>query len=156
MSCAQVGKHWRRGSSRIICWTRRRWRSGCACVPQEALPPAGPPPPSHALSELCCCSVLVLLVCSPLANRSSVTHSQLIAWVKISKCFVPWRSYVSEPALETLVDLRAQFARMLADGGLLPRGAAQPGGWDDPAAPWNRHASRPAVVSTATRPAFED
>lgn len=62
------------------------------------------------------------------------------------------RSYLSEPALETLADLRAQFARMLADGGLvLPPAAhfsAAGGGWDDPTAPWNRYASRPAVVRT--------
>lgn len=60
-----------------------------------------------------------------------------------------------------LADMRGQFARMLADAGLVDRAAAatSPGGggggadgWDDTGAPWNRHAGRAAVVSVPLCP----
>lgn len=60
--------------------------------------------------------------------------------------------FLSEPTLEMLADMRGQFARMLADAGLVPREAAAGSGgggadgWDDAMASWNRHADSPAVV----------
>jgi hypothetical protein len=59
--------------------------------------------------------------------------------------------FLSEPTLEMLADMRSQFARMLADAGLVPPEAAAGSGgggdvWDDAAASWNRHADSPAVV----------
>lgn len=59
--------------------------------------------------------------------------------------------FLSEPTLEMLADMRGQFARMLADAGLVPPEAAAGSGgggdgWDDAAASWNRHADSPAVV----------
>lgn len=69
--------------------------------------------------------------------------------------------FLNEPTLEMLADMRAQFARMLSDAGLIPTEAAAlaanssngaADGWDASTAPWNRHADRPAVVSTAQHP----
>ena len=47
--------------------------------------------------------------------------------------------------------MAGQFARMLADARLVDAAAAASGsggapGWEDPNAPWNRYAARPAVV----------
>lgn len=51
-----------------------------------------------------------------------------------------------------MADVRLQFAAMLADARLVPGagGAGGRGAWaDDDAAPWNAHATKPAVVKAA-------
>ena len=64
---------------------------------------------------------------------------------------------LSHQALVALADMRSQFAGMLADAKLVPgapRGGGGGGGarsswFDDPDAPWNAHAAKPAVIKAA-------
>ncbi|KAL6770572.1 hypothetical protein ACKKBF_B31790 [Auxenochlorella protothecoides x Auxenochlorella symbiontica] len=62
------------------------------------------------------------------------------------------RRRLAPPTLRALGELRAQYAALLADLGWAPRSAARRdrATWlDDAAAPWNRHARKPAVVAAA-------
>ena len=59
------------------------------------------------------------------------------------------KHFLSEQTLDMLVDMRWQFACMLADIKLIggnPRSSKGPGWMDDPKQPFNAHASKQAVV----------
>ena len=60
------------------------------------------------------------------------------------------KHFLSEQTLEMLVDMRWQFACMLADSKLVEgssRGSRGHDWMDDPKQPFNAHAAKPAVVS---------
>ena len=99
------------------------------------------------------------ITCSLLAPTATckLQHTFRISRLRL-RCISCWPRFLSEPTLEMLQEMRGQLARMLADAGLVDRSAAapagngRPDGWDEPSAPWNRCAARPAVVRLCCQP----
>ena len=64
------------------------------------------------------------------------------------------KHFLSEQTLDMLVDMRWQFACMLADSKLVEgssRGSKGREWMDEPKQPFNAHAAKPAVVSHTTK-----